>query len=83
LKGRERSPARTLSQGQRRRVALARLALAARQTLWVLDEPFNALDAAATEWLAGLVRAQRQRGGVIVLTSHQPVPLAEDLTVAL
>jgi len=83
LKGRERAPARTLSQGQRRRVALARLALAQRSTLWVLDEPFNALDAAAAAWLSGLAQEQLSRGGIVVLTSHQSVPLAEHVTVAL
>jgi heme exporter protein A len=78
LKGRERLPARVLSAGQRRRVVLARLALpqaAALRTLWVLDEPFNTLDVAASEWLSGLVRAQLARGGIVVLTSHQAIPL--------
>jgi heme exporter protein A len=75
LKGRERLPARVLSAGQRRRVVLARLALPRPRALWVLDEPFNALDTAATEWLAGHVRAQLARGGIVVLTSHQALPL--------
>ncbi len=75
LKGRMRLPTRVLSAGQRRRVALARLALPGAQRLWVLDEPFNALDAAATDWLAGLMRAQLARGGIVALTSHQSVPL--------
>lgn len=75
LRGRERLPARVLSQGQRRRVALARLELAPERRLWVLDEPFNALDVAANEWLAGLVQGQLQRGGIVVLTSHQAVPV--------
>ena len=75
LAGRERTPARQLSQGQRRRVALARLVLAARVPLWVLDEPFNALDSSATGWLCGLIAAQLTRGGVVVLTSHQALPL--------
>ena len=66
---------RQLSQGQRRRVALARLALAAAAPLWVLDEPFNALDTAAAAWLGGLVTQQLGRGGVVVLTSHQPLAL--------
>ena len=83
LRRRERAPARTLSQGQRRRAVLARLALASVQPLWVLDEPFNALDTAATAWLADLVGAQLARAGIVVLTSHQPVPLTEHLTVAL
>ena len=75
LSGRERMPARQLSQGQRRRVALARLVLAADVPLWVLDEPFNALDNAATFWLCGLIAVQLGRGGVVVLTSHQVVAL--------
>lgn len=79
LRGRERVPARTLSQGQRRRVALARLELAASARLWVLDEPFNALDSAATAWLLALITAQLQRGGMVVLTSHQSVALSDAL----
>ena len=77
LRGRERVPARILSQGQRRRVALARLELGGASKLWVLDEPFNALDNAATAWLLALVTAQLARGGVVVLTSHQAVALAD------
>ncbi|HSV71849.1 MAG TPA: cytochrome c biogenesis heme-transporting ATPase CcmA [Methylibium sp.] len=75
LKGRERLPSRVLSQGQRKRVALARLALPAPPGLWVLDEPFNALDVGAIEWLLGLIRARLAAGGVVVLTSHQSVAL--------
>jgi heme exporter protein A len=71
LRGRERLPARVLSQGQRKRAALARLALSDAAALWVLDEPFNALDEAACVWLQGLIGAQLGRGGVVVLTSHQ------------
>lgn len=78
LAGREALPARVLSQGQRRRAVLARLALTA-APLWVLDEPFNALDTAATGWLLGLVETQLRRGGLVVLTSHQPVALSEAL----
>jgi heme exporter protein A len=73
LRGRERAPARVLSQGQRKRVALARLVLGSEAPLWVLDEPFNALDTAATAWLVGLISAQVERGGIVVLTSHQSV----------
>lgn len=71
LRGREHLPARVLSQGQRRRAGLARLALGQAAGLWVLDEPFNALDDAACAWLQGLVDAQLARGGVVVLTNHQ------------
>ena len=76
LAGREHVPARTLSQGQRRRAALARLPLGS-AALWVLDEPFNALDAAATGWLLGLIEGHLQSAGMVVLTSHQPVALSE------
>jgi heme exporter protein A len=75
LRGHENTQVRKLSQGQRRRAALARLALAPQAALWVLDEPFNALDAAASAWLEGLVRTQLRRGGLVVLTSHQGVSL--------
>lgn len=68
-------PCRVLSQGQRRRVGLARLFLAANRPLWVLDEPFNALDVAAVGELAGLLSAHAARGGMVIFTTHQDVPL--------
>lgn len=71
LRGREHLPVRALSQGQRKRAALARLALSAAAGLWVLDEPYTALDDAARSWLQGLIEAQLGRGGVVVLTSHE------------
>jgi heme exporter protein A len=79
LRGREQVPSRILSQGQRRRAALARLPLGD-ALLWVLDEPFNALDTAAAAWLLGLIEGQLRRGGAVVLTSHQGVAL--DATLA-
>ncbi len=75
LSGRERVPVRALSQGQKRRVTLARLVLGADQPLWVLDEPLNALDGAAAQGVASCVQTQLARGGVVVLTSHQDTPL--------
>lgn len=69
-------PTRLLSQGQRRRVALAKLALGAALALWVLDEPFTALDATATHEVESLAAAHLARGGAIVLTSHQNVSIA-------
>ena len=75
LPGRWRAPTRQLSQGQRRRVALARLVLSPATPLWVLDEPFNALDTAASVWLCNLLQAHLERNGVVVLTSHQDVAL--------
>lgn len=71
LRGHQRLPARLLSQGQRKRVGIARLALHDAAGLWVLDEPFNALDDSACHWLQGLIAEQLGRGGVVVLTSHQ------------
>ncbi len=70
LAGRENLPARVLSQGQRRRVALARLALGAGAPLWVLDEPFTALDAAAIECVQGLISGHVSRGGGVLYTTH-------------
>ncbi len=70
LAGRENLPARVLSQGQRRRVALARLALGADTPLWVLDEPFTALDAAAIDCVQGLIGGHVSRGGGVLYTTH-------------
>jgi heme exporter protein A len=74
LAGREDLPTRFLSQGQKRRVALARLAVSS-AGLWVLDEPFVAMDAQAQEVLNELLLTHLDRGGLAVLTSHQPVAL--------
>jgi len=65
------SPVKKLSQGQRRRVLLARLALSEAQLLWLLDEPFAALDADAVRIVEDLVAAHVKRGGIVVYTSHQ------------
>jgi heme exporter protein A len=73
--GRQRRlPGRYLSAGQKRRLALARL-LVSPGALWLLDEPTNALDAAAVAWLGGLLADHRARGGIVLLASHVPVPL--------
>lgn len=66
-------PCRQLSAGQKRRAALARLAVA-RRPLWFLDEPLSALDQAGIgHWLDRLRMHQRE-GGAAVITSHQPLP---------
>lgn len=66
--------ARTLSAGQRQRIALARLLLQ-EATLWILDEPFTSLDRDGIAWAQRLIEAHLERGGIVVLTSHQPVPV--------
>ena len=73
---RQRSPVRTLSQGQRRRVALARLALESAAGLWVLDEPFDALDVHGIAAVNELLEQHLARGGSVVLTSHQPLSIS-------
>ncbi|MDD5297360.1 MAG: cytochrome c biogenesis heme-transporting ATPase CcmA [Rhodocyclaceae bacterium] len=75
LKGREELPARFLSQGQKRRVALARL-LVSGAKLWVLDEPFVALDVAAVAMLGGLIGEHLEQDGMVLLTSHQEMKLS-------
>ena len=67
---------RTLSQGQRRRVALSRLALEREPGLWVLDEPFDSLDAEGIAAINGLLHEHVGRGGCVVMTSHVPLSLA-------
>ncbi|KXX65342.1 cytochrome c biogenesis heme-transporting ATPase CcmA [Marichromatium gracile] len=74
LQGFEDLPTRMLSQGQKKRVALARLVLS-RAPLWVLDEPFTALDTAAVALLETLIAEHVAGGGIVVLTTHQDVPL--------
>jgi len=75
LAGREQLPARVLSQGQRRRVSLARLLFCSHRALWILDEPLTALDVQAIDLVRELVAGHLSRGGVVVLTSHQEVDL--------
>ncbi len=65
------SPVKKLSQGQKRRAALARLPLSESIPLWLLDEPYAALDAAATRLVEELVDGHVARGGAVVLTTHQ------------
>ena len=76
LAGLEAAPTRTLSQGQKRRAALSRLALGAAKALWILDEPFTALDAQAVQLVQAHLARQLTRGGCVVFTSHHEVELA-------
>ncbi len=72
LKGRERLPVKVLSQGQRRRVALARL-LVSDADLWILDEPLAALDVNAVALIEGLFGEHLARQGMVIFTTHQPL----------
>jgi heme exporter protein A len=64
-------PVKRLSQGQRRRAALARLLLSQSLPLWLLDEPYAALDAAAGRLVEELIDGHVARGGAVVFTTHQ------------
>ncbi|MBP6700709.1 MAG: cytochrome c biogenesis heme-transporting ATPase CcmA [Halioglobus sp.] len=70
LCGYEDVPSHALSAGQHRRVNLARLYLSARP-LWLLDEPFTAIDRDGVAQLEALLVAHAQRGGAVIMTSHQ------------
>lgn len=76
LKGRERLPTRVLSQGQRRRVALARL-LVGNAKLWVLDEPLTALDVGAVVLIQELISEHLARQGMVIFTTHQPLVIGD------
>ncbi len=83
LEGFEEQRTGSLSQGQRRRVALARLYASNHAKLWVLDEPFVALDTKAVENLSKLVAQHVKNGGIVVLTTHQEVPIPVENKVTL
>lgn len=74
LAGREDLPTKVLSAGQKRRVALARL-VAHDAKLWILDEPFNALDVAAVDLLKQLIADHVRSEGMVILTTHQEVEI--------
>jgi heme exporter protein A len=82
LGGRELLPAKVLSQGQRRRVTLARLLVCSTE-LWILDEPLTALDVAAVKLVQGLLEQHLGRGGMIVMTTHQEIEIAAVATQRL
>ena len=75
-------PARVLSQGQRRRIGMARLTLLKRP-LWLLDEPATALDAAGLALLALLIGRHLAEGGSVVAATHQPLDLPAAILDAL
>ncbi len=82
LKGRERLPTKVLSQGQRRRVALARL-LVSDARLWILDEPLTALDVNAVALIEALLAEHLAKQGMVIFTTHQPLNVAEVRSLSL
>ena len=77
LEGLRELPGRMLSAGQRRRLALARLALMPAGGLWLLDEPTLGLDAASVERFGVMLAGHRAAGGVVVTATHLPLPLVD------
>ena len=75
LRGYEDTPCYQLSAGQLRRVALARLHLS-QARIWILDEPFTAIDKPGVQALESLIAAQSARAGLVILTSHQDLSLS-------
>jgi len=82
LGGRESLPARFLSEGQRRRVALARLLLC-NTRLWLLDEVMTSLDKGAVELVRSLIEEHLQRGGIAIVATHQELELSAGVTKRL
>ena len=82
LRGYREAPARALSQGQQRRLALARLLIAPRP-VWLLDEPAAALDDAGRAMLTTAVDAHRARGGLVLAAVHEALGPAPSATIRL
>lgn len=82
LAGYEDSPCYQLSAGQQRRVGLARLFLTDAK-LWILDEPFTAIDRRGVSELEQWIAAHAAAGGAVLLTSHQPLSLPQVCAIAL
>lgn len=82
LSGFEQRVARTLSQGQARRLALTRLLIAPRP-VWLLDEPAAALDAAGHQLVSEMIEAHRADGGIVVAAVHEPLGPAPSQTLTV
>ena len=78
LYGYEDTPSHALSAGQHRRVNIARLFLSS-SPLWLLDEPFTAIDAAGITAIEALLRQHLEGGGAVVMSSHQPLQTLEQV----
>lgn len=68
------TPFALLSAGQKKRVGMMRLAMKKQAKVWLLDEPWAALDSAGIEQLLGLICGHLEAGGVVVTTAHQSLP---------
>jgi len=79
LDGKEASPVKTFSQGQQRRLALARLLISER-ALWILDEPLTALDSAAMRLVQSVLGEHLKGGGLAILTTHQQLDVSAGRT---
>ena len=75
LAGREHLPVRLLSEGQKRRAALARLMIA-KTRLWFLDEVFTALDKSAVAFVKNLIESHLSNGGMAIIATHQELDLS-------
>ena len=75
LRGRETFPVKVLSQGQRRRVALARL-LITKAPLWILDEPLTALDVDAVSLMQEMIGEHLAKRGMVIFTTHQTLQVS-------
>jgi heme exporter protein A len=81
LRGREHLSVKYLSQGQKRRVHMARLYLSQDAPLWLLDEPLTALDAEGVSALKNLLEEYLHRAGIVIMTSHQEINVASTHTL--
>ena len=82
LAGYEDVPCHQMSAGQQRRVGLARL-YCSRAPLWILDEPFTAIDKKGVEAIERLISSHADAGGLVILTTHQPLAIGEIVTLDL
>jgi heme exporter protein A len=81
LKRREHLPVKYLSQGQKRRVHMARLHLSRDCPLWLLDEPLTALDAEGVSALQNMLSYHVHQSGIVLMTSHQEISIDSAITL--